>query len=89
MALWYCRTCTAAYAVGLKACPQCGSSDHATRPEDVRREVPGVVEEMNGPPGPAVNALTGEETPAGEPLPDIPAEASPAKRTRARKDRSG
>lgn len=27
MALWICRQCTAAYAVGLPACPQCGSSE--------------------------------------------------------------
>lgn len=24
MALWYCTNCTAAYAVGLDKCPQCG-----------------------------------------------------------------
>ena len=28
MALWYCAGCTAAYAVGLAACPQCGSTDY-------------------------------------------------------------
>jgi len=28
MALWVCRQCTAAYAVGLTACPQCGSTDY-------------------------------------------------------------
>ena len=29
MSLWVCRSCTAKYAVGLTACPQCGSSNHA------------------------------------------------------------
>lgn len=28
MALWVCTACTAAYAVGLPCCPQCGSTDH-------------------------------------------------------------
>lgn len=28
MALWICRSCTAAYAVGLAACPQCGGTEH-------------------------------------------------------------
>jgi len=26
--LWICRGCTAAYAVGAPACPQCGGSDY-------------------------------------------------------------
>lgn len=28
MALWVCAGCTAAYAVGLPACPQCGGTDY-------------------------------------------------------------
>lgn len=28
MALQVCQQCTAAYAVGLPCCPQCGSTDH-------------------------------------------------------------
>jgi hypothetical protein len=28
MSLWVCQKCTAAYAVGLLACPQCGSTDY-------------------------------------------------------------
>lgn len=28
MSLWLCRQCTAAYAVGLPACPQCASTDY-------------------------------------------------------------
>lgn len=28
MALWICRSCTAAYAVGLTACPQCGATEY-------------------------------------------------------------
>jgi hypothetical protein len=28
MALWICRNCTCAYAVGLAACPQCGATEH-------------------------------------------------------------
>lgn len=27
MALWVCVSCSTAYAVGLEACPQCGSTD--------------------------------------------------------------
>lgn len=27
MALWHCAACTAAYAVGLERCPQCGSTE--------------------------------------------------------------
>lgn len=33
MALWICKECTAAYAVGLPACPQCGSTTHTTKQE--------------------------------------------------------
>lgn len=29
MALWYCHGCTAAYAVGLPQCPQCGSKNYS------------------------------------------------------------
>lgn len=32
MTLWYCRSCTAAYAVGLKECPQCGAADPSRQP---------------------------------------------------------
>jgi len=28
MALWICSGCTAAYAVGLAACPQCGGTEY-------------------------------------------------------------
>lgn len=28
MALWWCAGCSAAFAVGLSACPQCGSTSH-------------------------------------------------------------
>jgi hypothetical protein len=28
MALWICGSCTAAYAVGLAACPQCGATEY-------------------------------------------------------------
>lgn len=29
MALWLCAGCSAAYAVGLPACPQCGSTNRS------------------------------------------------------------
>lgn len=32
MALWYCRNCTATYAVGLEKCPQCGAADPSRQP---------------------------------------------------------
>lgn len=35
MALWYCPTCTAAYAVGLARCPQCGADDHLDNADDL------------------------------------------------------
>jgi hypothetical protein len=28
VALWICRGCTAAYAVGAPACPQCGGTEY-------------------------------------------------------------
>ena len=28
MALWVCGDCSAAYAVGIPACPQCGGTDY-------------------------------------------------------------
>jgi hypothetical protein len=28
MSLWVCRQCTAAFAVGLPACPQCGGTEY-------------------------------------------------------------
>lgn len=36
--LWYCNGCTAAYAVGLNHCPQCGQSSE--KPSDVPAEQP-------------------------------------------------
>lgn len=32
MTLWHCRSCTAAYAVGLDKCPQCGAADPSRQP---------------------------------------------------------
>lgn len=32
MTLWHCRSCTAAYAVGLAKCPQCGAADPSRQP---------------------------------------------------------
>jgi hypothetical protein len=34
MALWYCCGCTAAYAVGLPQCPQCGSTEYTDNEEE-------------------------------------------------------
>lgn len=34
--LWYCLTCTAAYAPGAPRCPQCGSTEHTDVPPDQR-----------------------------------------------------
>jgi hypothetical protein len=34
VALWYCLDCTAAYAVGLTACPQCGSTRYTDNEEE-------------------------------------------------------
>lgn len=30
--LWYCCNCTTAYAVGLEACPHCGSTEYQEEP---------------------------------------------------------
>jgi len=35
MVLWLCSACTAGYAVGLAACPQCGSTDHVEEGQDM------------------------------------------------------
>lgn len=37
MALWYCPNCTAGYAVGLAACPQCGATEHEEEPEHMAK----------------------------------------------------
>lgn len=74
MALWYCTECTAAYAVGLKACPQCGANDPAAQPVRELEVDAEASAELAGA-GPAENLATGEVTPAGQPLPEIPPEA--------------
>lgn len=97
MALWYCRGCTAAYAVGLKACPQCGASDPVRRRDDLPRVVDAEASTTSSAVGPAENLTTGEVTPAGQPLPEIPAEADaveleptpPARASRRRKASGG
>jgi hypothetical protein len=37
MALWYCLRCTAGYAVGLAACPQCGAAEHEEEHEHMAK----------------------------------------------------
>jgi predicted nucleic acid-binding Zn-ribbon protein len=37
VALWICTSCTAAYAVGLPACPQCGSSEYEQEHEHMAK----------------------------------------------------
>ncbi len=37
MALWYCLRCTAGYAVGLAACPQCGATEHEQEHEHMAK----------------------------------------------------
>jgi hypothetical protein len=34
MAAWVCKSCTAVYAVGLAACPQCGATEHGEEGQD-------------------------------------------------------
>ena len=35
MALWVCTGCTAAYSVGARCCPQCGSTDYVEEGQDM------------------------------------------------------
>lgn len=37
MALWYCLSCTAGYAVGLTTCPQCGATEHEEEHEHMAK----------------------------------------------------
>lgn len=66
--LWYCTSCTAAYAPGLARCPQCGESEHTDVPPDQRPAE--TVTVVVGEPGP--------EVPAGE-----IADGQPVKRRRS------
>lgn len=38
MATWECRECTALYAPGAPACPQCGTNDPVKEAEQLQRE---------------------------------------------------
>lgn len=74
MSLRVCLDCTAAFAVGLPRCPQCGSERHAEEGQAVALGIqPGVpvVEEEHMPKitrhgGPSVPPVEGAETEGGE-----------------------
>lgn len=63
MALWQCAACTAAYAVGLPRCPQCGSPER----EEEEAKVPKITrsgvsyEPGREPDGPDEHPGTGSE----------------------------
>jgi hypothetical protein len=69
MALWICRGCTAAFAVGASACPQCGGTDHVedwTMPKISKgggaSYEPGTSPDWTPDQGPDVEAQTAEQT---------------------------
>lgn len=61
MALWECRSCTAAYAPGLPACPQCTATDPIREDEQLRRENEEMAKITVA--GGASDAVTGEGIP--------------------------
>lgn len=84
MSLWICKDCTAAYAVGLPACPQCGSTTHTTK-DDLERAMPKI--SRSGGPSyetapadaqPTETAAAPETEPEAPPAPAKSAKADPA-----------
>lgn len=72
--LWHCQGCSTAYAVGLLACPQCGSTDYVEEgSEDMPKitvhggpsNIDGLAPENTGP-------ETVGEAADGEPVPAAP-----------------
>lgn len=51
MTLWVCTACTAAYAVGLKECPQCGSAQYVEEGQQVPK--------ITAHEGPSIAGVTG------------------------------
>lgn len=72
MALWYCPSCTAGYAVGLAACPQCGATDHEEEPPvaKINREGPSY-EPGKNPNGEPETPAAAQPQAAGEPGPQL------------------
>lgn len=63
MALWYCLRCTAGYAVGLAACPQCGATEHEEEHEHMAKITSAGVSYE---PGKDPNEPPADTAPAGE-----------------------
>ncbi|MFD5245003.1 hypothetical protein ACFWIW_10690 [Amycolatopsis sp. NPDC058340] len=75
MATWECRECTALYAPGAPACPQCQANDPIQETEQLQRELETMPKiTVHG--GPS-NADTGEGMPEAV-VPDSETEAPPA-----------
>jgi hypothetical protein len=81
MALWYCLRCTAGYAVGLAACPQCGAVEHEEEHEHMAKITsvgpsyePG--KDPNEPPAEPQTAVVGEAGPELEPPADTAAQGA-------------
>ena len=77
MALWLCRGCTAAFAVGLPACPQCGGTDHEEEHMPKISRASGVTYEAGHEPDGAVAPEVVEDEPQGA----VQAAPKAAKRT--------
>lgn len=71
MAAWVCLSCTAVYAVGLAACPQCGAIDHEedSMPKISKGDGPSY-EPGHSPAGDVLDVADAE--PAGDPEPAAP-----------------
>lgn len=83
MALWYCTSCTAGYAVGLTACPQCGATEHEEEHEHMAKITsagpsyePG--KNPNEPDAEPVDAAALDETTDGEDTETATADEAPA-----------
>lgn len=91
MALWRCAACTAAFAVGLPRCPQCGSAERADEvtlkisrqgvlsDDAALRRHPGTGEEVHGTEAPADGTFTeiGNDPVPGAPEPVQVTQLSP------------
>ena len=68
MAAWVCTSCTAVYAVGLAACPQCGGTEHGEEGQEMPK-----ISKGDGPsyePGHGPSEAAAVEAPS-EPQPEV------------------
>lgn len=77
MSVWGCAVCTAAYAVGLPRCPQCGSTEREGETAVPKITRAGVsYEPGRGHTGAAGELPAGGADPAGPVTPDVPVQAA-------------